>query len=225
MKKILALTLALLMLTMCFVACNKDGGADDTTTPADNIPAETTPADNTPAETTPAETTTAAPELAYNSALELIQLIWNTVPEDQRFFVGGGNINNPDTASFDSAAKFVALADADYDSNLGYPEADVAKIDDAASMFHGMNVNNFTCAAYHFANSADVDAMVDAIKNNILARQWMCGFPEKLVIIKLPGDYLISLWGLGDGAVNTFTTAATTAVPGAEIVVDQPIAQ
>ena len=71
MKKILALTLALMMLTMCFVACgNNNDNADDTTTTAGN---------NDVADTTPVaeETTTAAPELAYNNALELLQIIFD----------------------------------------------------------------------------------------------------------------------------------------------------
>lgn len=226
MKKIIALTLALLMLTMSFVACTGNG---ETTTEAP----ETTETPNTPDATdAPAETTveateevTEAPALAYTSSLELLNMIWTAIPEDQRFFVGGGNINNIDTASFDSPAKFVALTDEDYDANLGYPAADAAKLDDVASVFHAMNVNNFTAGVYHFTDSASVDAMVEPIKNNILNRQWICGFPEKLAIVKCPGDYLIVLWGVGEGAVNTFIEKATSTIDGATVAVEHSFAQ
>lgn len=215
MNKILSLTaalLAMLMLASCTTGAN-DGNTDTTD------PATTTAA---PTDTTVPDTT-AAPELAYKDAAELLTMIWNDFGDDQKFYVGGGNTYNPETMVENAPGKFVALADTDYDANLGYPAADVAKIDDAASMFHGMNVNNFTCAAYHFTNADDVSGMVDAIKTNILARQWMCGFPEKLVIITLPGNYVISMWGVGEGCVDLFASKTTTLIDGAEIVVNQAI--
>lgn len=211
MKKILSLTAALLAMLM-LASCTA-GGNDDSADTTD--PATTTAA--------PVEETTAAPELAYKDATELLTMIWNDFGDDQKFYVGGGNTYNPETMVENAPGKFVALADTDYDANLGYPAADVAKIDDAAAMFHGMNVNNFTCAAYHFTNADDISGMVEAIKSNILARQWMCGFPEKLVIITLPGNYVISMWGIGEGCVDLFASKATALIDGAEIVVDQAV--
>ena len=220
MKKLIALTLALLMLTMCFVACDNKG--DDT--------AETTPAGDN-ADTTPVvEETTPAPELAYKSAEELLKLLMETynatATDETKLYVCGGNPYNPDTTNFEGPAKFVALEDADYDANLGYPTADVSKIDDAASMFNMMNTNVFNCYAVHFANGADVDGMVNTIKDNILARQWICGAPEKLVIVKMPGDYLVVVWGAVEfgGIVDPFAASFTTAVEGATTVVEHTFA-
>lgn len=205
MKKILSLTAALLAMLM-LISC---GSANNDTTD--------------PETTTAGAEETAAPELGYKDAAELLTMIWNDFGDDQKFYVGGGNTYNPETMVENAPGKFVALADSDYDANLGYPAADVAKIDDAASMFHGMNVNNFTCAAFHFTNADDVSGMVEAIKTNILARQWMCGFPEKLVIITLPGNYVISMWGIGESCVDLFASKATALIDGAQIVVDQAI--
>ncbi len=213
MKKILSLTaalLAMLMLASCTAGDNNDNDTSDTT-------------DASVTTATPADDTTAAPELAYKDATELLTMVWNDFGDDQKFYIGGGNTYNPETMVENAPGKFVALADEDYDANLGLPVAEVAKIDDAASMFHGMNVNNFTCAAYHFTNGDDIAASVEAIKTNVLARQWMCGFPEKLVIITLPGNYVISMWGIGEGCVDLFASKATALIDGAEIVVDQAI--
>ena len=204
MKKILSLTAALLAVLM-LASCSG------------------TPNDETVGDTTAAADTTAAPELAYKDAADLLTMIWNDFGDDQKFYVGGGNTYNPETMVENAPAKFVALADTDYDANLGLPVAEVAKIDDAAAMFHGMNVNNFTCAAFHYTNSDDAAAAAEALKANILARQWMCGFPEKLVIITLPGNYVISMWGIGEGCVDLFASKATTLIDGAQIVVDQAI--
>lgn len=206
MKKFLALILAAMML-LSMVAC---GGNNETES-------------ETESET---ETDAPAVELAYKSALELLQQAMNGynegAAEEAKLYVAGGNINNFDTTSMDGPAKFVALADEDYDANLGYPVADVAKLDDAASMFNMMNVNVFNCYAVHFANSGDVDAMAEAIKTNILARQWVCGAPEKLVIVKVPGDYLIVVWGVVQfgGIVDPFVASIANTVEGATTVVE-----
>ena len=217
MKRLIALALALLMLTMSFVACEKT--ETETTTEAENQ-----------TEASVVETTEEAVVLPYASAIELLNIIFNgynaTATEDTMLYVAGGNNNNFDTVSFDGPATFVPVADEDYDSNLGYPVADVAKIDDAASMFNMMNANTFNCYAVHFTNSGDVDAMAEAIKTNILARQWICGSPEKLVIAKVPGDYLIVVWGVVEfgGVVDPFAASFATSVEGSSIIVEQAIA-
>ena len=211
MKKLLAVLLAAMML-LSLVAC---GETNETEAPETSAP-----------ETDAPETEAPAVELAYKSALELLQVVMNGynagATEDTMLYVAGGNINNFETTSFDGPATFVALENEDYNANLGYPAADVAKIDDAASMFNMMNTNVFNCYAVHFTNSDDVDAMVETLKANILARQWICGSPEKLVIVKVPGDYLIVVWGAVQfgGIVDPFVASFATSVEGSSIVVE-----
>ena len=211
---LIAAVLAMLMLASC--------GANNTTD-------ETLPNDNdTVVENT--EETAGTVELSYASAEELLVVLMNgynaTASEETMLYVAGGNSYNFDTVKMDAPAKFVALADTDYDENLGYPAADAAKLDDVASMFNMMNINTFNCAAFHFADSSDVDAMVEPLKANILARQWICGSPEKLIIAKVPGDYLVMAWGVASsgGIIDAFGASITTSAAGAEIVVDQAIA-
>ena len=222
MKKILALTLALMMLTMCFVACGQNNNnADDTTTTAGNNDAVTTPAD----------TTTAAPELAYNNALELLQIIFDkynaTATEETMLYVCGGNINNFDTVNAEGPAAFVALDNEDYNQNLGFPVAEADKIVSAASMFNMMNANTFNCYTIQLTEGTDADAMATTLKDNILARQWICGSPEKLVIAKAPGNYLIVVWGVVEfgGIVDPVAQSFATSVEGATIVVEHNFAQ
>jgi len=224
MKKLLALTLALLMLAMSLVACQPSENGGESTP-------ESTPAE-TPAETpveTPAETP--APELAYKSALELINQIYTSynesASEETKLYVAGGNNNNFDTVNFEGPAAFIALEDGDYDMNLGYPAAEAAKIESAASMFNMMNVNVFNCYTIQFKSGTDVDAMIEAVKANILARQWICGAPEKLVIVKCPGDYIMVVWGAVNfgGIVDPFVQGAVAAVDGASVVVEHTFEQ
>lgn len=227
MKKLLALTIALLMLTMSFVACgNNNDNADDTTTTAGNNDAVTTPAD-----TTAADTTTAAPELAYGNALELLEIIFEkynaAATEETKLYVCGGNVNNFETTNPEGPAAFVALENEDYNANLGFPAANADKIASAASMFNMMNANTFNCYTIQFTDGTDVDAMITALKDNILARQWICGSPEKLVIAKAPGNCIIVVWGVVEfgGIVDPVAQSFATSVEGASIVVEHSFAQ
>ena len=221
MKKIIALTLALMMLTMSFVACNKT-----------ETPAETTESvENNQTEAPVVEETEAAVELPYANALELLNIIFNgynaTATEDTMLYVAGGNINNFDTCSMEGPAAFVALADEDYDQNLGIPASEVAKIESAASMFNMMNTNVFNSYAVQFKAGTDVDAAIEAIKANVLARQWICGSPEKLVIVKMPGDCIVVVWGAVQfgGIVDPYAASISTLVEGTTTVVEHNFAQ
>jgi hypothetical protein len=223
MKKIIALTLALLMLTMSFVACNKT--EPETTT-------EPTVEDTKAPETTVEETTEAVVELPYANAIELLNIIFNgynaaQATDDTKLWVGGGNINNFDTVNPEGPAAFVALADEDYDQNLAIPASEVAKIESAASMFNLMNTNNFNCFTVQFKAGTDVDATIEVIKANILARRWICGAPEKLVITKMPGDCILVVWGAVSfgGIVDPFAASIPTLVEGATVAVEHTFAQ
>lgn len=222
MKKIIALTLALLMLTMSFVACNKTE-PETTTEPT---------AQDTKAPETTEEVTEAPVQLAYNSAIEMLQIIFEKynaaqATDDTKLWVGGGNINNFETVNPEGPGAFMALDAEDYNQNLGFPAANADKVASAASMFNLMNANNFNCYTIQFVEGTDVDAMINATKENILARQWICGSPEKLVIAKAPGNYIIVVWGVVDfgGIVNPVAQSFATSIEGAEIVVEHNFAQ
>ena len=221
MKKIIALTLALLMLTMSFVACNE--GETETTT-------EAPVADTTEA---PVEETTEAPvALPYANAAELLQIIFEKynaaqATDDTKLWVCGGNINNFETCNPEGPAAFVALEAEDYNANLGIPAAEADKIASAASMFNMMNANTFNCFTVQLNDGVDADAFINTLKDNILARQWICGAPEKLVIAKAPGNCIIAVWGVVEfgGIVDPVAQSFATSVEGATIVVEHSFAQ
>ena len=101
------------------------------------------------------------------------------------------------------------------------PADEAGKIDGAASLVHMMNLNTFTCGAFHVKNSGDVSALCGALRENILARHWMCGFPDKLVIVTV-GDYIVSVYG-NEELVDTFAAKLAAAYPNAKTVSDEPI--
>lgn len=134
-----------------------------------------------------------APRVEVADSAEALNKIWNTYANDEKFFAMGGDFSEP----VDNSAGIFNIEDIE---NLVYalyiPADSVELIDEAASLIHAMNANTFTGAAFHLKDSGKAQTLVDALKENIQNTQWMCGFPDKLVIYTINGgEYVISAFG------------------------------
>ena len=194
MKKILALLLAAVMV-LSLAACTDKGSEGGATSPSG---AQT----NQP-----------------KSALEILEKVWSKYSTDEEFSATGGSgkhMKDGMPGKFD-----VSDAEA-LDFELGFPKAQASEIDDAASLMHMLNQNNFSCGVYHVKDSGNAEALAGKIKENILARQWLCGFPEKLVILTV-GDYIVSVFGAGE-LTDTFVAKLSAEYSSAKQLFDVPIA-
>ena len=86
-------------------------------------------------------------------------------------------------------------------------------IDDAASLGHMMNANTFTAGAFHVIDKENVAAIAEHLKDGILEKQWMCGFPDVLVVYQVD-DYIVSAYGLTD-IIDTFSANLSEVYPDA----------
>ena len=164
----------------------------------------------------PADTDDNAPA----SALELLETVWNSYSEDEKFPAAGGDYSEENMR--DGAPGNFSMDDADLlDSSLGFPAAEAGKIDGAASLVHMMNLNTFTCGAFHVKNSGDVSAVADALRQNVQNTQWMCGFPDKLVVLTY-GEYVVALFG-ADDLVDDFVNTMTATYTGVQTACDEPL--
>lgn len=151
------------------------------------------------------------------SATALLETVWGSYAEDEKFAVVGGDYDN----FVDNAPGKFAHDNAEYmDGMLAIPADATAMVDDAASLMHMMNANTFTAGAFHLTDAANVDAFAAAVKENVMNRQWMCGFPEKLVIISDGSGYVVTAFGHGD-AINPFTAKLTEM--GGTVIVEENI--
>ena len=152
------------------------------------------------------------------SALELLNAVWANYSDDDKFPAAGGDYDNP----VEDAPGAVSIADAD---NLNYmltlPVEDAGKLDGAASLSHMMNANTFTCGAFHVTSKDDVETVASDLRDAIQSKQWMCGFPDKLVIFT-SGQYVVSVYG-NESLVNTFRDKFVAAHSGASTVYDEAI--
>ena len=158
-------------------------------------------------------------EVSYKDALDVLNQVLAVYGEEDRFAMYGGDQEN---AVMDAPGKFDISKTEELKMNLGLPESQIASVDDAASMIHMMNANTFTGAAYHLKDGTDLDAFAEEVKTNILNTQWICGFPDTL-IINAGGGYVITAYGQGD-IMESFKTKVQSALEGSEVMVEVPIA-
>ena len=152
-------------------------------------------------------------------ATALLTAVWDAHSDDEKFPAAGGDYENP----VEDAPGAVSIADAD---NLNYmltlPVEDAGKIDGAASLSHMMNANTFTCGAYHLSDDVSAADVASSLQDNIMNRQWMCGFPDKLVVITM-GQFVVSVYGAED-LVDTFRDKLQNCFSSAVVVYDESIA-
>ena len=144
MKKIIALALAAVMV-LAFAACAKQNSENGTTTPSDTASAKQNGENST---TAPSDDQKGQPQ----SALEILEKVWSKYSTDEKFPATGGsekNIKDGMPGKFD-----VADGEA-LDFELGFPKAQAADINDAASLMHMLNQNTFSCGVFHVKNSGD----------------------------------------------------------------------
>ena len=196
MKKFIALMLAMVMALSVFAGCAK--GGDDGTEP----------------------TTVATEPLVVGpaSALELMQTVWDCYAEDQKFAVIGGSMTNP----VDGGPGSVELNDENVSYSLLIPEEQLANVTEIASMIHMMNANTFTSAAYKLAEGVTEADFVNAMKDAIMNNQWMCGFPDRLLIASVSGGYVVVTFGKED-PMATFKTNLTSVYPEAAELVNESL--
>ena len=154
------------------------------------------------------------------SALNILETVWNTYGEDEKFAVAGGDFSEAN-AREDAPGVFDLKDRALADSELGLPET--AEVDEAASLVHMMNANTFTCGALRVKNGDDAAKLAEDLRDAIQNKQWMCGFPDKLVIATL-GNYVVSVYG-DEELVNTFRDKLQAAYSDAAIAYDEMIGE
>lgn len=157
-------------------------------------------------------------DAAVTDPLEVLSKTWSSLPEEDKFPASGGDNGSPVD---DKPGKFDISDTDNLDYMLSFPAGSVDLIDSAASLTHMMNMNTFTCGAYHVKNAADAKTLTQALRDSIQSRQWMCGFPDKLVVITI-NEVVVAMYG-DEELINSFRDTLTASYPAAVIDFDEAI--
>lgn len=154
------------------------------------------------------------------TAVEVLEKVWDTYSEDDKPIVVGGDAEH----SVDGAPGAYAIEDTEGIESMFHITADaVAMTDEAASAVHAMNANTFTCSAFHLKDGSQNADFAASVKESVLGTHWMCGFPEKLVILSVEDEFVLSAFGNGD-MIELFKTKVTdTYGDGAAVLAEEII--
>lgn len=146
-------------------------------------------------------------DIAGKKAVDILNDVWAAFGEEEAFAVTGGDYDNmvENQAGTADAANAETL-----DQLFGFPAASADKIDDAASLIHMMNQNTFTASAYHVTDASELENLSAEMKENVLNRQWMCGFPDELVIYSVGTNYMVAAFGSTQNVENFETHLTET---------------
>ena len=161
----------------------------------------------------------AADVQAPASTLEVLENIWALYGDSEKFPVMGGN---PEGGVMDTPANWDLAYAEGLTSFLMLSAEDVASIEEAATLIHMMNSNNFTGAVIRLKEGVDAAQFAATAKDGIVNGQWLCGSPEKVVIADMGGSYLLIALGVND-AMGPFEAKLAEAYPDVTVLYSETI--
>ena len=165
------------------------------------------------------KTETAKDDTEGKTAVQILEDVWAVYEEDEKFAIAGGDYEN----MVMDAPGTVNVSDGEtLDGLFGFPASSAGLVDDGASMMHMMNQNTFTAAVFHVTKADDVKTVADAAKENIMNRQWMCGFPDDLVICSVGTNYVAVVFG-AEEVVDDFEDGLEKAFPSTQTLYDEDL--
>lgn len=125
---------------------------------------------------------------------EILLNVWQTYPQENRFSIIGGSMENPaeDTPGDLNMAQPQELAD-----RFLFPEAYLGTVKSGASMVHLMNSTIFTGAIVELAEDAPLQELTKQWEENVQKNFWICGHPDKLLIARVD-NHLVMAYGLAE---------------------------
>ena len=150
-------------------------------------------------------------------ALGILNRIWAGFDDDEKFPGIGGDFEN----TVDGApGRFNLAKGEEFAASYHIPQARVDEVTEAATFMHMMNANTFTLVALH---TGDTESFAADLKKNIEGTQWICGFPDRLVIAEIGASYLVYAFG-EEGVMENYYMNLNTAYPDAVILYDVNLA-
>lgn len=152
------------------------------------------------------------------SPLALLESVWALYGEDEKFAIMGGN---PEAGIMDAPGSWDLAQKEGLIYSLLIPGEDMQNVTEAATMIHMMNANTFTGGAVKLAEGTDTAAFAANVRDAIADNQWICGFPEKLLIAEAGGCVVIA-FGV-EQAMTSLTNHLAEAAADAVVLYDEPI--
>ncbi len=198
MKKVIALTLALIMAMSVMVACTNE--------PADN---------NGDEFVSPAASAVELLNSAYDAFAEKLAPLYEMDAADIKMMFPGGYYDENDETTMTMGPGNVPVNHDIILSVALFPEANLSMIDNAALVQHPMMQNFFVTVAFHVTDVNNVATVAAAVNESLTNAHWMCGQPEGFFVITV-GDYVVLSYGLFDN-INPMKEAVLATYEGSAV--------
>ncbi len=160
-------------------------------------------------------------KVTIESPVALLDGVWGTFAEEEKFPVMGGDF---EAAVNDAAGNFNIENVENATATLHITEDALKLVDNVATITHAMNANTFSAAAYHLADAANAETLVNSLKDSIKSTQWMCGFPDTLIIYTVADEYVVAAFGNAEAIESFKTKLATVYGESATLNVEESLA-
>lgn len=213
MKKIAILLTVALLMSLVFTGC-RSSQPEDTT--GSTVPSIT--------QTQPSGTTQTQPSGVQgdvSGSRQILEDIWAKYAENERFAVYGGTVDN---SVSDGPGDLDMTNVEELTTAYLLPREQVESVEEGASMVHMMNNNIFTSAVFKLTATADEKTLVEAWRDNIQQNRWICGQPDRLLMVKVDDSHILMAFGSNEamttfqGKVSAIYADAQTLYDGAVVV-------
>lgn len=206
----LVVTLCLGLLSGCRISVGQTTTASNTTVPA------TSTQPTTAAPTTVAPTN---PGTVGSSAAQLLGAIWDTYAQEERFAAYGGTVEQ---SVSDAPGDLNMTSTEELTGSYLIPEDLLGDVEAAASLVHMMNSNIFTAAVLKLKSTGQPRAFADQWRGVIRENRWICGQPDRLLMMAIDEEHLLMAFGSSD-AMDTFRSKANAVYGQSRTLFDEPI--
>lgn len=172
--------------------------------------------------TTPSATTTVPTPTSGTSgttSAQLLEAIWDSYAQEERFAAYGGTVEH----SVSDAPGDLNMQSTDELVNAYLIPADrLGEVVEGASLVHMMNSNIFTGVVLDLGPSGQVWSFADSWRGVIRENRWICGQPDRLLMLALDETHLLMAFG-SEEAMQTFRTKTNDVYGQSKTLYDEPI--
>ena len=125
-------------------------------------------------------------------AEDILRKVWYEYKTGELFKIMGGHFSS---VVIGMPAKYDLTQTVDLVQMYCVPENHLSVLDDAATIIDLNNAARFTAGAYHVTSVENIQSMADDIKKQVMENQWHGEKPEKLLVVKVDEQYVLSIYG------------------------------
>ena len=131
-------------------------------------------------------------QLEIIDGTDILTKIWDEYKIEERFEIMGGHF---DAGVIGLPAKYDLNQTTDLVQMYCVPEQYLSVVDDAATMIDLYNAARFTAGVFHVTDVEKMETFMQEIQIQVTSNTWHGEVPEKLLVIKIGEQYVVSVYG------------------------------